>query len=120
MAAASRKEYIWLAIVGALLITAILVVRAHADAIKGFIDQNPFSGVFLYLVLNILDAVIAPGVTLALVPVAVHAWGRVIAALITTAGWTTGSLIAFLIARRWGYPVVKRLTSMERLRRAGR
>jgi uncharacterized membrane protein YdjX (TVP38/TMEM64 family) len=48
--------------------------------------------------------------------VAVHAWGRVIAALVTTAGWTAGSLIGFLIARRWGYPIVRRITSIERLR----
>jgi uncharacterized membrane protein YdjX (TVP38/TMEM64 family) len=48
--------------------------------------------------------------------VAVHAWGRVIAALVTTVGWAAGSLIAFSIARRWGYPIVRKLTSIERLR----
>ena len=50
------------------------------------------------------------------IPVAAHAWGPVLAAIVTTIGWTVGSLIAFLIARRWGYPIVKKLTSMERLR----
>ena len=52
--------------------------------------------------------------------VAARAWGRVPAALVTTAGWTLGSLIAFLIARRWGYPIVKRLTSRERIRQMGK
>src|SRR5438045_633263 len=59
----------------------------------------------------------APGATLPLIPGAAHTWGRFWAALLTTAGWTTGSLIAFLIARRWGAPVVRRLTSMERVKR---
>jgi uncharacterized membrane protein YdjX (TVP38/TMEM64 family) len=53
---------------------------------------------------------------LPLIPVAAHAWGRVGAAVVTTVGWTAGSLIAFSIARRWGAPLVKKLTSMERLR----
>jgi uncharacterized membrane protein YdjX (TVP38/TMEM64 family) len=114
---AVKREHVSLAIVGAVLIAAILLVRTYAGAIKVFIDQHPFWGVFLYVLLNIADAVIAPGATLPLIPIAVHAWGRVAAALVTTVGWTAGSLIAFLIARQWGAPIVKKLTSMERLRR---
>ena len=110
----------WLAIVGAILIGALVVVRMHSDGITRFINHHPFWGVFLYLILNVLDAVIAPGATLPLIPVAARAWGRVPAALVTTAGWTLGSLIAFLIARRWGYPIVKRLTSRERIRQMGK
>src|SRR5260370_41924794 len=114
---AVKREHVTLAIVGAVLIAAILLVRTYAGAIKVFIDQHPFWGVFLYVLLNIADAVIAPGATLPLIPIAVRAWGRVVAALVTTAGWTAGSLLAFLIARRWGAPIVKKLPSMERLRR---
>src|SRR5437762_1057578 len=120
MSKSSRKEYVWLAVVAAVLIAAVFVVRANADPIKGFIERYPLWGAFLYILLNILDAVLAPGATLPLIPVAVHAWGRVIAALVTTIGWTTGSLIAFLVARRWGYPIVKRLTSMQRVRQMER
>lgn len=116
MTSGRRREYLWLAIIGAVLITAVFLVRAHAHTLRNFIDQHAFWGVFLYIVLNVLDAVLAPGATLPLIPVAVHAWGHVMAALITTAGWTAGSLIAFLIARRWGSPIVRKLTSMERLR----
>ena len=74
-------------------------------------------GVAVYIVLNVLDAVIAPGATLPLIPIAARAWGRVPAALVTTVGWTAGSLVAFDIARRWGAPIVKKLTSMERVKR---
>src|SRR2546427_12183573 len=104
-----KKEYLSLSIVAAILIAAILLVRAYDDSIKVFIEQKPVWGIFLYVLLNIVDAVIAPGATLPLIPVAVHAWGRVFAALVTTVGWTTGSLIAFLIARQWVAPIVKKL-----------
>ena len=114
---ASRKEYLSLAGIAAVLIAAVWLVRAHAPHISNFIDQHPVQGVFLYVLLNIVDAVVAPGATLPLIPVAVHVWGHLPAALVTTAGWTAGSLVAFLIARRWGTPIVRRLTSIERLKR---
>ncbi|SRR6266545_5627233 len=117
MPARSRaREYASLALVAAVLVGAVFTVRRFAEPIRGFIDEQAFRGLFLYIALNIVDAVVAPGLTLPLIPIAVRAWGRVPAALATTAGWTAGSLIAFLIARRWGYPVVRKITSIERVR----
>src|SRR5947208_13570543 len=111
-------DYRGLAIIGCVLIAAILLVRMHAEPIRGFIEAHPFLGVFLYILLNILDAVLAPGATLPLIPVAAKVWGRIPAGLVTTIGWTAGSLIAFGIAREWGLPIVRKVTSLERLRRA--
>lgn len=118
--ASRRREYVTLLVVGAVLVGAVFVARAYADSLRAFIDQHTRWGVFLYLTLNVVDAVVAPGATLPLIPVAAHAWGPVPAALATTVGWTIGSLIAFLIARRWGYPLVSKLTSLERVRRMRR
>lgn len=120
MRATPKKDYLWLVIIGAVLVGAVLLVRRHADAIHRFIETNPVLGLCLYLFLNILDAVVAPGATLPLIPVAARAWGRVPAALATIAGWTSGSLIAFLIAQRWGYPIVRKLTSISRVRQMKR
>jgi uncharacterized membrane protein YdjX (TVP38/TMEM64 family) len=114
--AVSRRELAWLATIAAVLVTALVVVRANAGSIARFIDDNPSWGVVLYIALNVVDAVFVPGATLPLIPVAVRAWGRVLAALVTTVGWTAGSLIAFLIARRWGSPIVRKFVPMERLR----
>ena len=72
--ASKRREYISLAILGAVLVAAVFVVRTYADSIRAFIDQHAFWGLFLYLILNILDAVMAPGATLPLIPVAAHGW----------------------------------------------
>ncbi|SRR6266545_6808003 len=120
MAGRPWKAYVSLGIVGGALVAAVFIVRGHAGAIGGFIEHHAFWGLFLYLFLNLIDAVVAPGATLPLIPVAVQAWGRVFAATATTAGWTAGSLIAFLIARRWGAPIVRKLTSMQRVREMAR
>jgi uncharacterized membrane protein YdjX (TVP38/TMEM64 family) len=116
MTAPTRKEYLWLIVVGGVLLSAVLLVHAHADSIRDFIDQQPAWGLLLYVLLNILDALIAPGATLPLIPVASRVWGPILTAFVTTAGWTSGSLIAFLVARRWGAPMVEKMTSMRRVR----
>jgi uncharacterized membrane protein YdjX (TVP38/TMEM64 family) len=117
---ANRREWMSFGIVAAVLVGAVWLVHQHGDQIGTFIDRHTASGVILYLLLNIIDAVAAPGATLPLIPVAGHTWGHIGAALLTTVGWTIGSLIAFLIARRWGVPVVRKLTSLERVRRLKR
>ena len=116
----ARKQYASLAVLGGVLAAAVWLARSHADTLKQFIDQHAVQGVVVYIFLNVLDAVVAPGATLPLIPIAARVWGRVPAALVTTAGWTAGSLVAFYIARRWGSPIVKRLTSMERVKRLRR
>jgi uncharacterized membrane protein YdjX (TVP38/TMEM64 family) len=110
------REYVSIAIVAAVLLTAVFTVRSFAAPIRTFIDDHTFWGLGLYIGLNIVDAVAAPGATLPLIPVAVRVWGRVRAAAATTTGWTAGSLVAFAIARRWGVPIVRKLTSLERIR----
>jgi uncharacterized membrane protein YdjX (TVP38/TMEM64 family) len=106
--------------VAAVLITATLLVRHQAESLTRFVDERPIAGGVLYIALNIIDATVAPGATLPLIPVAARAWGHVAAALVTIVGWTVGSLVAFLIARRWGAPLVRKITSIERVKRLKR
>jgi uncharacterized membrane protein YdjX (TVP38/TMEM64 family) len=117
---ASRKEYVSLVVVAAILAAALFLVHTYAEDIRQFIEDHPVSGVIVYLLLNIADAVVAPGATLPLIPVVANAWGHIPASLATTAGWTMGSLVAFFIARRWGAPLVRKLTSIERVKRLKR
>jgi uncharacterized membrane protein YdjX (TVP38/TMEM64 family) len=107
-------------IVAAVLVTATLLVRHQSESLTRFVADQPVLGGFLYIILNVVDATVAPGATLPLIPVAARAWGRVPAALVTIVGWTTGSLVAFLIARQWGAPLVRKITSMERVKRLKR
>jgi len=111
------REYISLAVVAAVIVAALLLARHYDAPLRRFIEGHPVSGVFLYILLNILDAMVAPGATLPLIPIASKAWGHIPAAFVTTVGWTIGSLLAFLIARRWGASVVRKISSYERVKR---
>jgi uncharacterized membrane protein YdjX (TVP38/TMEM64 family) len=111
------REYVTLAIVAAAVVGGLLLARRYDVQLRRFIEDRPVPGVLLYISLNILDAMIAPGATLPLIPIAAKAWGRIPAGIVTMIGWTIGSLLAFLIARRWGASAVKKVTSMDRVRR---
>jgi uncharacterized membrane protein YdjX (TVP38/TMEM64 family) len=111
-----RREYVWSAVVLAIVVAAMFPVRRFAPALQEALDEHTGPGILLYLGLNIVDALFAPGATLPLIPVAVRVWGRLPAALLTIAGWTAGSLLAFLIARRWGGPIVEKLVPLERVK----
>jgi len=39
----------------------MLIVRGHEEPIGRFIDRHAFFGLFLYLSLNIIDALVVPG-----------------------------------------------------------
>ena len=64
----ARKEYASLAVVGGVLAAAVWLARSHADTLKQFIDEHAIQGVVVYIFLNVLDAVVAPGATLPLIP----------------------------------------------------
>jgi uncharacterized membrane protein YdjX (TVP38/TMEM64 family) len=112
-----KREYGWMAAVGAVLLAAVLLVRHFDKPLRHFMTQHSVLGVIVYITLNITDAVIAPGSTLTLIPVAAKAWGRLPAAFITVAGWTAGSLLAFFLARHWGAPLVSKIAPMSRVQR---
>ena len=111
------REYLTLGAIAIVILAALLVSRHYEPALRRFIAEHLVTGVGLYILLNVLDAMVAPGATLPLIPIAAKQWGHIPAALVTTVGWTAGSLLAFLIARRWGASIVRKLTSYERVRR---
>ena len=72
-AVAVVREYAMLAIIAVVLIAAVLFVRAHNTELTRFVDRRPLVGGSIYLLLDVIDAVLAPGVTLPLIPVAARA-----------------------------------------------
>lgn len=108
---------IWLSVVGLVIIFAVVTYFAdiHQSVLRDFVEGQPVAGAFIYIVLDMFDAVIAPGSTLALVPVAGRLWGPWIGATLTVIGWTWGSWVAFFLADTFGQPLVRRLISNEKL-----
>lgn len=67
-----------------------------------------------YVAIAVLATVVAPFTALPLMPLAAALWGPLITALLTIAGWTLGSVLAFLLARTYGRPLVERVIPLER------
>jgi len=70
-----------------------------------------------YVIITAVAVVVAPVSTLPLIPVASVAWGWFIAGVLSILGWVLGSQIVFLLARRYGKPLVQKMVSLERLER---
>jgi uncharacterized membrane protein YdjX (TVP38/TMEM64 family) len=74
-----------------------------------------FLGLLIYIFLNILAIVVAPITVLPLIVVVAGIWGWVVAGFVTWIAWILGSVVAFLIARRFGIPIVRRFISLDGL-----
>ncbi|MCK5061704.1 VTT domain-containing protein [Candidatus Parcubacteria bacterium] len=68
------------------------------------------AGEILYILIMATAVIIAPLETLPLLPIAAILWGPNQAAILTSIGWTIGSLIAFTLARKFGRKFVYRIS----------
>ena len=69
----------------------------------------------VFVVILILSTVLAPLSSLPLVPLASAVYGWFPTFLYSVVGWGIGALLAFLIARQWGRPLLSKIVSIERL-----
>lgn len=74
-----------------------------------------FLGMLIYVLLAFVAVVIAPISTIPLIPLASNMWGWKIAGGLSIIGWTLGSLVAFILARRYGEPIIRKIISLDRL-----
>jgi uncharacterized membrane protein YdjX (TVP38/TMEM64 family) len=81
------------------------------------IAEHPFWGASLFVLLSALSAMLAFFSSVVLLPVAIHVWGEVACVFLLWLGWILGGACAYGIARFWGRPVVRRLTSASLLAR---
>lgn len=82
------------------------------SGLASWIGLHPVLGAAIYLVLVVASVVLLPFSSLPLLPFAVKIYGVLLTALLSTAGWWIGCLIAFQIARL-GRRYLERVTSME-------
>ncbi|NMO22067.1 TVP38/TMEM64 family protein [Pyxidicoccus fallax] len=92
-------------------------LRRVLEAAAPIISEHPFWGALLFILLSALSAMLAFFSSALLLPVALHAWGKTVCALLLWVGWMLGGATAYGIARAWGRPVIRRLTSARGLAR---
>jgi len=100
-----------------LFIFASYLARVYEENITSIVSDNSTLGMLYYVIITAVAVVVAPVSTLPLIPIASVAWGWFIAGALSIFGWVLGSQIAFLLARRYGKPLVQKMVSLERLER---
>ncbi|WP_047855679.1 TVP38/TMEM64 family protein [Archangium gephyra] len=114
----------WKRVLLLLLVLGGLVLFASSDVFQSslawllakagpVIQAHPFWGAALFILLSAFSAILAFFSSAVLVPVAIHTWGEAVCVLLLWCGWMLGGAGAYVIARAWGRPVVRRLVSNE-------
>ncbi len=102
-------DYFALLILGAIFAMSSFVSQWYQDDIRVVMGQHGGLGMVTYVCVTVLAIVVAPISTMPLVPLATSIWGWRIAGLLSLLGWTIGAQFSFVIARRFGERVLRRL-----------
>ncbi len=87
-----------------------------ASSLEAWIGRHGLLGATIYVLAAAASVVLLPFSSLPLLPLATRHYGVVLTALLSTAGWWAGSLVAFQLARL-GRRYLERITSMEAVNR---
>ncbi|MEM3074912.1 MAG: VTT domain-containing protein [Candidatus Pacearchaeota archaeon] len=90
------------------------VVQNDVEGVTTYFDYG-FYGMVIYLLLMILSIVLAPVSVVPLIPLASSLWGWKLAGILNIIGWTIGAVIAFLLARHYGVPLVSKFLPMKQI-----
>ncbi len=83
------------------------------DQVTALIAGNRFLGALIFAGLMCIATVVAPLTLLPLVPLVAPILGPFVTGMASTIGWLLGAVIAFLIARYGGRPLVARFVNLE-------
>jgi uncharacterized membrane protein YdjX (TVP38/TMEM64 family) len=86
----------------------------YLDSIKNLFSDD-YASMFIYLILVILEIILAPLTLIPVIPLASSIWGNFSTFILTLIGWVIGSLIVFLISRKIGLPLFEKITSKEEI-----
>lgn len=113
-----RKTAVSISVLALLGILALGVWQWQWDVswLESWIENRPVLGAAAYVVVVAASIVLLPLSSLPLLPLAAGVYGVWMTAMLSSAGWWIGSLIAFQIARL-GRPYVERIASLEAIDR---
>jgi uncharacterized membrane protein YdjX (TVP38/TMEM64 family) len=115
----SKNHQKFLGILGAVSIILLFILisyilQTNPQLIENYLNKG-IIGILLYIFITTFATVIAPISAVPLLPVAVFLWGWIFAAILSIIGWTLGSIIAFLLARKFGLPIVKKFVPIKKI-----
>ena len=109
------KSFIYIFIILLLFVAFSYISQNNIYLFLDIASLYGLSLVLIYIIFVALAIVIAPVSAIPLLPLASNVFGWINAAIYSITGWFIGSLIAFLIARKYGKPIVGKLMNIKRL-----
>jgi uncharacterized membrane protein YdjX (TVP38/TMEM64 family) len=115
--AAALKSKVIIAVAAAALIAmGVWQWEWDASRLEAWTARHTLLGAAIYVLVVAASVVLLPFSSLPLLPLATRSYGVVLTALLSAAGWWTGCLMAFQLARR-GRRYLERMASMEAIDR---
>lgn len=108
------KSFIGIIIIIILFILSTLIVQKYLDFFNQYFDIG-FLGMVIYVVIVVVSIVIAPISSFPLIPLAANLWGWVFGAILNIVGWTIGGYISFILARKYGVPLISKFVPIKRI-----
>lgn len=103
----------------ALLFIGVCLVLALWPApiayLRTFIEGHTFASYAAFVGLIFAATVLMPVTAMPVVPVVAPIFGPFLTGVLSVIGWTTGAAVAFLIARRFGRPLLSRYVPLNQL-----
>lgn len=109
------QEIIAVLLVLLLFVGATILANRYEARLTALVEKDTIPGMVAYVGITIVAVVIAPFSTAPLIPIASALWGWVVAALLSILGWVIGAQVAFVLARRFGVPLVARIVPLEKI-----
>ncbi|KKP71049.1 MAG: hypothetical protein UR69_C0002G0216 [Candidatus Moranbacteria bacterium GW2011_GWE2_35_2-] len=110
------KDLFPIIIIGGIFVLSVFLTQQYTEAIRELIMGYDLLGIIFYIFAIVLAIVVAPFTSIPLIPLSVSLWGIFWTIIISTFGWTLGSMMAFWIARKYGSGIVKKFISLEKIK----
>ena len=103
------------AIIILILVLGMFIPLAEVEHFLQRLADRPVLAAVLYVCVLAISIVALPITSLPLLPLAAHLFGVWIGGGLSVLGWWIGSIIAFLLARHVGRPILQRVVSLQAL-----
>jgi uncharacterized membrane protein YdjX (TVP38/TMEM64 family) len=104
-----RSTTLSIIVLAALFIGSAYAAQTYQEQLYALVAGHAVVGMLIYIGLAALTTVVAPLSSAPLIPLAGSVWGPIATAIASIIGWLLGSVIAFMLARKYGKSIVERL-----------
>jgi len=108
------KNFLGLLFILVIFLVLSYFVQNNIDFFQAYIGDG-FFGVIIYMFILIAEVVFAPISALPLIAIVSNLWDLWFVVLITLIAWTIGSVIAFVIAKKYGKELLRRFISIKEI-----